>query len=317
MLILVRKIPLSNSHKLLRNQTLPNRWGFLLYNIFIKKKQMDLYNIATRLSKLVPDTYDNINQVFIYLKTNNTLRQLTERLQPLQNIKLSFYIDSIKKKLDRKTIEWLVNNGLYVFEELCIGENLGELNCRNCDGNGYFKCKKCNGNGGFNCRDCYGTGESYDEENDEDGMCGSCDGDGLEQCQSCDGIGEISCETCDGHGVVDDVIPEIIVRYIISYSLDLDSILEDYLTSGNPVDFYDILNKYPAIFSVEERFVSYGLTNSDVEGIKFSADRLSGNCYVNNIYPLDLDQFDLFGTYNNSIRKKEPRILSINPKLLN
>ena len=133
---------------------------------------MDLYNVANRLSRLIPDgSYTNLNQLFIYVNTNKTLQQFTHNFPLETAIKLVFFIDSIKKNIERKYVEWSVNNNLYVFDVICFGESPGGVECDNCSGSGYEDCGSCGGSGDDSCWHCEGTGKQEvedDEEQDEE-----------------------------------------------------------------------------------------------------------------------------------------------------
>jgi len=269
---------------------------------------MNLYPIAKKIIKLIPN-YDSINQLYIYIMTNNTVSQLTKILKPIDNIKLTFIIDSIKNNFESDSIEWLVNNNLYVFEVIYFGTQLGEKKCGWCDGVGKFTCDECDGTSYINCDECDGTGESYDEDEDE---CYNCGGDGDIMCQFCDGTGDLPCEKCDGEGYVDDTIPTINVDYLLSYDPELEILLERYILDGTNVGDSDFSDKYPII-----GLNSHGYSSDDLpQGVSDMIEsNLEGNSYINDIHNLDINKIYITGSKNQRLNYTKDDVLNINENI--
>ena len=273
---------------------------------------MDLYNIAKRLSRLVPDKYNSdVTQIYIYIHTNKTLQQFTNNFRYETNIRLAFFIDAVKRDLPKQYVEWSINNGLYVFDQICFSNQPGERECDDCDGDGYEDCRYCGGYGYEDCYTCDGTGkiESDDEEGDDED-CDDCGGTGNESCGYCDGDGRSDCRTCDSDGTVTDIddVPEITVTSYISYDLNTEAELQEYLSMTKEFDIMDFLSR-PKIATVERTFNS---TNINV----YSIPKENWNkCFLNSIKDFDPSYYTPTGSQKQMISVESFRDYDINDKL--
>jgi hypothetical protein len=277
---------------------------------------MDLYNIAKRLSRLIPDgSYTNLNQLFIYVNTNKTLQQFTHNFPLETTMKLVFFIDSIKKNIERKYVEWSVNNNLYIFDVVCFGESPGEIECDDCGGSGYENCDSCNGSGEDSCWHCEGTGKEEvedDEGNPEEEDCDYCDGRGEITCGDCNGDGSLDCYKCNGNGEVEDIedVPSISVVTYITYDLNLGAELEGLLSNAEDVEDTRFPTEYPVLFTTDH---VYNSTNINVYSIP---KKNWGKCFVNQIRDFKPKDFRNTGTHKQIIMFDTSGFYDFNEKLL-
>ena len=278
---------------------------------------MDLYNVANRLSRLIPDgSYTNLNQLFIYVNTNKTLQQFTHNFPLETAIKLVFFIDSIKRNIERQYVEWSINNNLYVFDVICFGESPGGVECDNCSGSGYEDCISCGGSGEDSCWHCEGTGKEEvedDEGNTEEEDCEYCDGSGELTCGDCNGDGSESCNTCDGDGEVGDIkdVPSISVVTYITYDLNLEAELEGLLSNTEDVEDTKFPTNYPVLFTTED---IYNSTNIIVSSIP---KKNWGKCFVNKIWDFTPTDFKGTGSYKQVLKlHNQNDYFEMNEKLL-
>lgn len=276
---------------------------------------MNLYGLALRLSELIPNNYNNVTQLYIYLKANKTLQQLTHRLPTISNIKLSFFIDSIKKNLDRKTVEWSINNNLYVCDIICFDDHPGNIVCDECKGDGVVKCKNCKGKQVVSCSNCDGSGQETTVDRygaDDVEECSVCDGDGVNICDTCKGYGDYDCPKCEGNGYVDDIedIPAIEVNSYISYDLNLESELEFMLSNTSEVSNKDFFENYPIIS------IPYQIINSTDIDVGSISEEYWGNCYINNIDEFDESLYISTGDHYQVLKRENFGKYEINKKFI-
>lgn len=74
----------------------------------------------------------------------------------------------------------------------CEREEIGEVDCSACDGNGDIECKTCEGQGSKECKRCNGSGETKSGKD-----CSYCEGSGEIDCKKCD-RGSNECSKCKG-----------------------------------------------------------------------------------------------------------------------
>jgi hypothetical protein len=266
---------------------------------------MDLYNIAKKLSRLVPDRYNNVTQLYIYLHTNKTLQQFTNNFGYETNIRLAFFIDSVKKNIPRQYVEWSINNGLYVFDQICFSKHPGERDCDNCEGDGYIECNNCDQNNEVICDVCNGDGG-------DEGDCDVCNGDGYVDCDICDSVGRIDCPICDGDGLIIDIdeVPEITVSSYISYDLNTEAELQEYLSMTKEFDIMDFLSR-PKLAILERTFNSTNINTSSIP--KENWDK----CFLNSIKDFDPAYYKPKGSINQMIMAKDYGSYDINDNLTN
>lgn len=77
----------------------------------------------------------------------------------------------------------------------CEREEIGEIDCSACDGNGDIECKTCEGQGSKECKRCNGSGETKSGKD-----CSYCEGSGEIDCKKCD-RGSNECSKCKGECV--------------------------------------------------------------------------------------------------------------------
>jgi len=278
---------------------------------------MDLYNIAKRLSRLIPDgSYTNLNQLYIYINSNKTLQQFAHNFPLETTIKLVFFIDSIKKNIERKYIEWSVNNNLYVFDVVCFGDSPGELECDDCGGSGYENCDSCGGGGEDSCYHCDGTGKEEvedDEGNPEEEDCDYCDGRGEITCGDCGGDGSVDCYKCSGEGTVEDIkeVPHISVVTYIAYDLNLGAELEGILSNAEEVEDTKFPTNYPVLFTMDHIYTSKDISVYSIP--KKNWDK----CFVNRIWDFKPNDFRNIGTHRHILALHNPNNnYDFNEKLL-
>jgi hypothetical protein len=278
---------------------------------------MDLYNIAKRLSRLIPDgSYTNLNQLFIYVNSNKTLQQFTHNFPLETTIKLVFFIDSIKRNLERQYVEWSINNNLYSFDVVCFGESPGEIECDDCGGSGYDTCSSCGGDGEDSCYHCDGTGKQEvedDEGNTEEEDCDYCDGRGYESCGDCDGSGSEDCYKCSGDGNITDVedVPQISVVTYISYDLNLGAELDNILSNTEDVEDTKFPTEYPVLFTTDDVYNSTSISANSIPKKNW------GKCFVNKIWDFTPTDFKVTGSYKQVLKlHNQNYYFKINEKLL-
>ena len=278
---------------------------------------MDLYNVATRLSRLITDgSYTTLNQLFIYINTNKTLQQFTHNF-PLETVlKLTFYIDAVKKNLEKKEVDWSINNNLYTFDVICFGDAPGDIDCDECRGSGHDICGDCGGDGEYSCHNCDGTGEvdiEDDEGNSDKEECDYCDGKGYVGCDNCGGSGDEDCRNCDGDGYVTDYykVPQITVITYISYDLNLETEIEDFFSEMKEVVETSFATNHPVLFALDKIYNSENIKVSSIP--KKNWDK----CFINSVGDYDNNNFTNVGHYKQSIVQKNlPDLYDINEKLL-
>jgi hypothetical protein len=162
----------------------------------IKKLAKNIVDLVSDPDSL-QDLYDNL--VHLMNKQSDYFRLIS----PENQIKLLFYIWSLKKSNNFEIGEFLLNQiefaHLIMTEgdfhketcEECSGN--GETRCGECDGSGEVECGNCDGSGKVECGDCGGSGVD-----DEGNPCDNCGGDGEENCGECDSSGKRDCGYCNG-----------------------------------------------------------------------------------------------------------------------
>ena len=131
---------------------------------------------------------------------------------------LSNLYDEIKFNLFAYSYFEIINEVVDVTCNSCGGD--GEISCGNCGGNGDVDCGECGGNGSSECDYCDGTGETEDGDRCSDcggdgyKECKFCDGSGNEECSECEGRGNENCDECDGIGEVEDKNLREIYQYM-------------------------------------------------------------------------------------------------------
>ena len=278
---------------------------------------MDLYNVANRLSRLIPDgSYTTLNQLFIYINTNKTLQQFTHNF-PLETVlKLTFYIDAVKKNLEKKQVDWSINNNLYTFDVICFGDAPGDIDCDDCKGSGYDSCGYCGGDGEESCDYCDGTGKvetEDDEGNSDEEDCDYCDGRGYLECDYCGGNGDEDCRNCDGNGYVTDYyeVPQITVITYISYDLNLEAEIEGFLSEMKEVEDTQFADNYPVLFTLDKIY------NSESIKVRSIPKKNWDKCFINKVGDYNDSNFTNVGTYKqNLVPKNLPDLYDINEKLL-
>lgn len=278
---------------------------------------MDLYNIAKRLSRLIPEgSYTNLNQLFIYIKTNKTFQQFTQNFPLEVTIKLTFYLDAVLRNVEKKTVDWSINNNLYTFDMICFGKEPGMVECGYCGGGGTESCDYCGGSGSESCNECGGDGKvdvEDDEGNTEQEECEWCDGEGDLSCDNCGGDGEYNCHRCDGNGEVEDIqeVPEILVTTYIAYDLNLESVIEGFLSEMNEVEDTKFTSEFPVLFAMERKYSSEDIATSSIP--KQNWDK----CFINKVEDFEPGRFSATGTNYQVLRWVEPgTYYDINEKLL-
>ena len=278
---------------------------------------MDLYHIAKRLSRLIPEgSYTTLNQLFIYINTNKTLQQFTHNF-PLETVlKLTFYIDAVKKNLEKKQVDWSINNNLYTFDVICFGDAPGDIDCDDCKGSGHDSCGYCGGDGEESCDYCDGTGKvetEDDEGNSDEEDCDYCDGRGYLECDYCGGSGDEDCGSCDGNGYITDYyeVPQITVITYISYDLNLEAEIEGFLSEMKEVEDTQFADNYPVLFTLDKIYNSESIKVSSIP--KKNWDK----CFINKVGDYNDSNFTSVGTHKqNLVPKNLPDLYDINEKLL-
>lgn len=265
------------------------------------------------MSELIPGNRNNVTQIYIFLKTDSVLSEITKHLTTTDNIKIAFYIESIKRGIDLKSVQWSIENNLMAVDIICFTEYEGEKECNECEGKGYFNCRRCT-YGYKLCQDCDGTGEMLvDDDGDENyETCDYCNGDGEVICEYCDGTGKIDCEYCDGTGEVDDTgFPTITVSSYIFYDLNMEEEMMSGIAESLPLKNHeDSLSKYPVLFASETFYNS-----DDLEPNIRIPEENYGECFINRVYQFDDKLFIAYGNKYQNVRRLHQGILKINGKL--
>jgi hypothetical protein len=164
--------------------------------------------LARKMEGIIPypdnlqHLYDNLGELMFKQK------DYFEHINPVDRIKLLFYIWSIKLTKDFAVGEDLLNRISFAHLFYTEGSKYVET-CDECGGNGYERCDVCDGTGKLSCDECDGSGEVDCTSCDGDGRemgdnkwepCSDCEGTGKEACSDCDGNGEVNCNGCGGDG---------------------------------------------------------------------------------------------------------------------
>jgi hypothetical protein len=180
---------------------------------------MEKNKLISVIKKIHQPNFSNLQPTDIYTYFHSTFpyRQMAEAMTPKDIIISSFLLPLVDtpEVLDSKYDE--VVNNLFAYSLVEVDSDYSEVQCPQCDGDGYENCDYCDGTGREECSDCSGNGR--DEEDD---TCINCDGDGDLDCDYCAGDGQVNCNECGGSGTYDDYDKrEISQWFYASYDTEL------------------------------------------------------------------------------------------------
>lgn len=168
-----------------------------------------------------------------------------------------------------------------------------EVECGNCEDNGYDECGECYGDGEHQCSNCSGDGEVYCRECDGNGeydeeRCETCDGSGYVKCDECSGYGKVECDYCEETGRIicnycdgdneGDILAMSEITLVVLKHSDLTEEMSTYIdevSTGITYDsFIDLLKEK----SIPHREITYN-SDDNIVGLNYSDDAYY--CFIN------------------------------------
>lgn len=210
-----------------------------------------IFNIASSLYSQSNYDIPSLDDAKDILDSLTHYKDYFTHLTPIGYLKLILCFYGVSQKMTLQEIEKKIFDKLFfavLFESI---EDYVQINCTNCDGDGYIRCSYCQGssredcpnchNGDVECDNCNGTGEIDDET-----MCEVCNGSGNQDCYRCGGTAEVNCHNCDGHGTeecescngngeVDSDLVYCWLYFIASYNPKLNHICELEENTETPI----------------------------------------------------------------------------------
>jgi hypothetical protein len=168
----------------------------------------NIVNIAKACLSVVHEKTTSPQEIYNEILSNTTLSPIKKILTPKDAITVCFLAPMIHNGTYKEGIEYAIESLLYSFSIVEFQTKEDEIDCSDCDGNGYNSCDYCYGDGTKECSMCDGSGEEEceacggDGQDDEGDPCDDCQGGGKVTCNRCSGDGSNECDWCDGDGSV-------------------------------------------------------------------------------------------------------------------